>query len=105
MAISFDASVSGLQAAMLRQDVTANNVANINTRGFEQASAYQTDMLSQGTGISHIIKTPNNPSADSNTDLVKEVKEQKINKAAFQADLNVIKVKDRMMGTLLDMFA
>jgi flagellar hook protein FlgE len=105
MAISFDASVSGLQAATLRQDVTANNVANINTTGFEQSTAYQTDMMPQGTRISHIVKTPNSPSADSNTDLVKEVKEQKINKAAFQADLNVVKVKDRMMGTLLDMFA
>jgi flagellar hook protein FlgE len=97
MAISFDASVSGMQAATLRQDVTANNVANINTQGF--------DMLPQGTRVSHLVKTPNTPSGDSNTDLVKEVKEQKINKAAFQADLNVIKVQDRMMGTLLDMFA
>ena len=105
MSISFDASISGMQAATVRQDVTANNVANVNTRGFEQTTAYQTDMLPQGTRISNLVKTPNNPAGDSNTDLVKEVKEQKINKAAFQADLNVIKVKDRMMGTLLDMFA
>jgi flagellar hook protein FlgE len=105
MAISFDASVSGMQAAALRQDVTANNVANINTPGFEQTTAYQTDVVPQGTRVSHLAKTPNSSSAASNTDLVKEVKEQKINKAAFQADLNVIKVKDRMMGTLLDMFA
>ena len=105
MAISFDAPISGMQAAQTRQDVTANNVANFNTQGFEQTTAYQTEMLPEGTRISNLVRTPNGQTAPSNTDLVKEVKEQKINKAAFQADVNVIKVKDRMMGTLLDMFA
>jgi flagellar hook protein FlgE len=105
MAISFEAPISGVQAATLRQDVTANNVANLNTQGFEQSTAYQTEMQPQGTRISNLVRTPNNETAPSNTDLVKEIKEQKINKAAFQADVNVIKVKDRMMGTLLDMFA
>jgi flagellar hook protein FlgE len=105
MAISFDASVSGMQAATLRQDVTANNVANVNTDGFEQTTAYQTDVLPQGTRISHLARTPNSPTAPSNTDLAKEITEQKINNAAFQADINVIKARDRMMGTILDMFA
>ena len=105
MTVSFDASVSGMQAAQIRQDVTANNVANVNTTGFEQTTAYQTDMLPQGTRISNLVRTPNNNTAPSNTDLVKETKEQIINKTAFQADLNVVKVQDNMMGTLLDMFA
>jgi flagellar hook protein FlgE len=105
MAISFDAPISGMQAAMLRQDVTANDVANINTPGYEQTTPYQTEMSPQGTRISHLVRTPNNDKANSNTDLVEETKEQIINKAAFQADINVIKAKDRMTGTLLDMFA
>lgn len=105
MPISFDAPISGMQAAIVRQDVTANDVANVNTTGYEQTTPYQAELSPQGTRISLLARTPNNPTAPSNTDLAEETKEQKINKAAFQADIAVIKAKDRMTGNLLDMFA
>lgn len=105
MAVSFDASVSGMQAATARLDVAANNVANVNTLGFAQSTASQVEVTPQGTRLANLVRTPNNPAAPSNTDLVKETKEQEINKDAYQADLKVIKTQDRMTGTLLDMFA
>jgi flagellar hook protein FlgE len=105
MAISFDAPLSGMQAAITRQDVTANDVANVNTTGYEQTTPYQTELTPQGTRISRLARTPNSPEAPSNTDLVEETREQKINKAAFQADIAVIKAQDRMTGNLLDLFA
>jgi len=105
MGISFDAPISGIQAAMFSQDVTANNVANVNTPGFEQSLPYQTDIATGGTRVSNLAKTPNPDKNTSNTDLVEQTKEQKINGAAVQADVAVIRTQDKMMGTLLDMFA
>ena len=105
MGISLDASTSGINAALLRQDVSANNIANVNTQGYEQITAYQTDTAPAGTRISHLSRTPNSPDMPSNTDLAKEVGEEKNNKAALQADARVIKVKDSMLKSVLDIFA
>jgi flagellar hook protein FlgE len=105
MGISFNASVSGVSAAFFRQDVSANNISNINTPGFEQSTAYQTDMAPQGTRISSLARTPNPDRATSNTDLAKEVGELKTNKAALQADLRVMKVQNSMLKSVLDIFA
>jgi flagellar hook protein FlgE len=105
MAISFDASVSGVSAAMFRQGVSAHNIANINTPGYGPFTAYQTDMAPQGTRISNLARTPSPDSSISGTDLAREVVEQKTDKAALQADLKVIKVKDRMLQSVLDIFA
>jgi flagellar hook protein FlgE len=105
MSLSFDASISGVRAASIRQAVSANDVANINTPGYRQVNAYQTDMTPQGTRISHLARTANPSSELSGTDLVEEVKEQKISKNDFQANLRVIKVRDEMTKDLLDLFA
>jgi flagellar hook protein FlgE len=103
MTITSPASVSAIQAAFFRQDVTAHNVANVNTDGYGQRIAYQTDQLPEGTRISHLAQTPNTPGAPSNTDLVQSSTEQLDNKTTVKANVNVIKAKDQMVGTLLDM--
>lgn len=56
MAISstFLFSLSGLQAAMDRQAVSANNVANLSTAGFKSQRALQSDSRTGGTKISAI---------------------------------------------------
>jgi flagellar hook protein FlgE len=105
MSLSFDASISGVKAATIRQAVSANDVANINTPGYKQANVYQTDVSPAGTRVANISRTPN-PNPDlSGTDLAEEVKEQKISKYDFSANLKVIKVKDEMTKDLLDLFA
>ena len=76
MPLSFDASVSGVKVATIRQAVSANNVANINTPGYKQANVHQTDVSPTGTRVAAISRTPN-PNPDlSGTDLAEEVKEQ-----------------------------
>ena len=103
---SFDASVSGVKAAFFRQEVTANDVANVNTIGYRQITPYQTEAAPQGgTRVSHLTRTPNGASMPSTTDLAEETKEQIENKGALQANLGVIKAKDKMLGDLLDMLA
>jgi flagellar basal body rod protein FlgC len=105
MALSFDPSISGAQATIARQNVAAQNVANLTTDGYEQMTPYQTDVVPGGTRISHVTRTPNSPGAPSNTDLAQAMVAQDEDKTSLQANLQVIKTKDRMLGDLMDIFA
>jgi len=49
MNISSTAQASAMKASAQRLDVTAHNVANVNTRGFRAQRAEQTDVV-QGSG-------------------------------------------------------
>ncbi len=51
MADGFGIPLSGLQSALFRQDVTANNIANVVTPGFQAQRADQVDLGGQGTRI------------------------------------------------------
>jgi flagellar hook protein FlgE len=105
MNISSAASVSGMQAALLQQSVSAHDVANINTDGFRQYTAHQTDMKPSGTRVSNISREPNRPGSPSTTEFATEAVEQKESLNNLKANSAVIKVQDRMMGALLDIFA
>jgi len=105
MNISSSASVSGMQAAITRLSVSAHDVANINTDGFGQYTANQTDISPSGTRISNIRREVNSGEGASNTDLATEAIEQKESVASFKANSAVIRVQEKMMGALLDIFA
>ena len=66
---------SGLQAAQLRLDSAAHNVANMNTAGFKRQTVAQ------------------------------EAVEQMAATYAYKANLQTIKTQDEMMGALLDVRA
>jgi len=103
--LSGASSISGMRTAITRHDITAGDVANVNTQGYSERTPYQTDVATGGARISAIGRTPNSPQAPSNTDLTTEVMEQIENKNAVAANSKVFKVKDRMVGELLDLFA
>jgi flagellar hook protein FlgE len=103
--VSFTAPISGAQAAITRHDITAQNVANINTPGFEAYVPHQTDMMPEGTRIASVTRTPNYTPQTSNTDLVEETKEQIVNKGSLSANLKVLKTKDQMLGEVIDLIA
>ena len=103
MDLSFTAPLSGVKASQQRLDVAAHDVANVNTPGFQEQSVIQTEMRPEGTQIAAIRRTSNDNPQYSNTDLAEETKEQIVSKDAYSANLTVIKVKDRMMGELLDL--
>jgi flagellar basal-body rod protein FlgC len=105
MDVSFSSSISGIRTAITRQDITAHDVANVNTRGFEQRTALQTDVQPEGVRLSAITRTPNSPGAPSNTDLAEEATEQIVNKGSLSANIQVLKAKDKMVGELLDLLA
>ncbi len=103
MDMSFNASVSGARTASQRHDITANDVANINTGGYEQKVPHQSDTADlNGTKLSSVSTEPNTSEELSNTDLAEETGEQIRNKNTYSANLSVIKTEDEMLGTLLD---
>jgi flagellar hook protein FlgE len=103
MDTSFAISNSGLRVTQVRQDVTANNVANINTDGFGASRVSLTDE-NPGVSVGAIRKTPNtNPEGSSNTDFAVEAGNMIGNKNAYGANARVIKVQDKMIGEVIDL--
>jgi flagellar hook protein FlgE len=105
MDISFAAPVSAVQTVLKRQEVSADNIANVNTPGFEQYDVSQTDMSPAGVRVDNLKRTLNPDSERSNTDLAKEAVEQIKNKNELAANVSVIKAQDKMVGALLDIIA
>ncbi|MFP4520531.1 MAG: flagellar basal body rod C-terminal domain-containing protein [Fibrobacterota bacterium] len=94
---------SGMRTANIRHDITAHDVANINTEGFEERTPIQKE-TNPGTDIASIRRTPNSePFGRSNTELAKEMPEMSVNKTTYKANADVIRKQDEMTGTLLDM--
>ncbi|TDQ42520.1 flagellar basal body protein [Tepidicella xavieri] len=87
---------SGMQAAQLRLDAAANNVANAQTEGFRRDEVRQQAQASGGV-MAQVDKRPA-PGADLPRDLV----EQKMATYGFQANLQVVRAADQTLGRLLD---
>ncbi|MBD3345606.1 MAG: flagellar basal body rod protein [Chitinivibrionales bacterium] len=102
--MNVSSSLSGIQTSITRHDITAHDVANVNTPGFKQRTAHQAETSPRGVRISRITHTPDSSAASSNTSLIEESKEQIQNKNTLSANTSVLKVKDRMIGELLDIF-
>jgi flagellar hook protein FlgE len=103
MDVSFAAPVSGMQVSSFRLDVTAHNVANVDTPGFSEYRPVQTDVAPEGVRIASLTRVPNQDRVTSNTDLAEQMVALKTDKDTFTANAKVVKVKDQMLGTLLDM--
>ncbi|HSQ42497.1 MAG TPA: flagellar basal body rod C-terminal domain-containing protein [Fibrobacteraceae bacterium] len=105
MISALSTSVSGLQASMLRMDVSANDVANSTTPGYRQSDV---NLVSTENGVAaaSVRKTASGNLEDSNTNLAKEFGEEIITaKSSFSANLNVIKTQDEILGSLMDITA
>jgi flagellar hook protein FlgE len=103
MDVSFAAPVSGMQVSSFRLDVTAHNVANVDTPGFSEYQTVQSDVVPQGVRVAALNRVPNPDRSTSNTDLAEQMVALKTDSNTFTANAKVVKVKDQMLGTLLDM--
>ena len=97
-----------------KMNVTANNVANVNTDSFKKSRT----TISQGpaSSVEAIVDQVNTPGPieqvsdngvmreveSSNVDLVEEFGETVSTKTAYKANLKTIGVYDEMLGSLLD---
>ena len=106
--------LSGLGAYAKQIEVSANNVANVNTDGFKKS---HTELVTLETGgVLHVVRKDNcacptvlrdrgsglTPVELSNVDLGEETVVQIIAQRGFEANLQAIKTADDLLGSLLD---
>lgn len=113
MASVFDIAASGLQAASLRLEASAQNVANVNTPGYRPVGVRQQAVPGGG------VQASLGPSADvqgearldrtlaglSGTDLVREHVELTVAAVAFRASLAALRSADEQAAAVLEIKA
>lgn len=92
---------SGLQAAQLRLDASANNVANMNTPGYRREVVAQEE-ASESAGVRATVQREQDAKGVA---LEQEAVEQIAATYAFKASLLVLRTADEMAGALLDVRA
>jgi flagellar hook protein FlgE len=89
-------ALSGMNAAQMQLNASANNIANMNTDGFKRQQVSQT--AQPEGGVSTSITTASTPGSSLTEDVVTQLQA----KNAFMANLAVFKTHDKMAGALLD---
>lgn len=106
-----DVNISALTALSTVQEVTANNIANVNTDGFKASSVnLASGPGDQGVEVASITEstTPGamvNGVETSNTDIGREMVDMITTGRAFEANTTFVRAAEEMTGHLLNMIA
>ncbi len=98
----FGSTISSMNAHSTWMDVNANNVANVNSDKFK---SIDTKLEADGQNNPQAVLRENESAVAedrSNTDLAKELTDQIPIEKGFGVNVSVIKTKDEMLGTLMD---
>jgi flagellar hook protein FlgE len=99
MSNTFSIGLSGLNAAQLRLDSAAHNVANAQTPGFRRQQVLQ--QAQPEGGVQAEIAAQRQAGGSLEADAV----EQMSASYTYQANLRTVKVQDEVLGSLLDAVA
>jgi len=112
MISAVNSAVSALQVQGTRQEVTANNVANSNTGGFEPSRVVSQEGINGGVSarvdapaaqeVSNQSKSVNQA---SRTDIATEMLESQQTTQTYKANLETVGAANTMQGSLLDTLA
>ncbi len=114
MIFSVDNNISALKAFGTKMGVTANNVANVESEGFKKSRALLQEGVrgSVNVDISRIdtpgpirtkyIDDQQVETEMSNVDLAEEIPETIPTQRGYEANMTLIKTKDEMLGTIID---
>ncbi len=91
---------SGLQAAQLRLDASAHNVANMNTPNFRRSVVSQATRPDQSGVDASVQRAP-----DTGVALEQEVVDQMSATYAFKASVQLLRAQDSTLGSLLNVKA
>lgn len=106
-----ESNLSALSALGTTQQVSANNIANVNTDGFKSSSvSLESGPEGQGVRVSDIQQNGAtgaivNGVESSNTDISTEVVDMITTGHAFSANTAAIRASEEMTGHLLNMIA
>lgn len=92
-------ALSGMHAASVQLGVSANNIANQFTPGFQRQVVDPSALA--GGGVDAQVATSPTPGTDTAADLVNELSAT----YAFKANAKLIQADKSMLGTLLDLSA
>jgi flagellar hook protein FlgE len=107
-------ATTALNAFRKKLDVTANNIANVNSDEFKKSRTALTENANGGVRPTvQTVETPGTPketykngavteTTSSNVDLTEELTNLIPTRAGYEANLKTIHVSDEMMGSLLD---
>ena len=114
MGFSVNTNVSALQAFSRQVQVSANNVANVQSDDFKSSKALNTEGdqgqvktviakdNSPGPLVEDPLKTDGSLKELSNTDIATEMVQQISSQRGFEANTKPIQTWDQTVGTLLD---
>jgi flagellar hook protein FlgE len=92
-------ALSGMNAASLRLDTSANNVANSLTPGYKRQTTEQ--QATPGGGVATTVTQADAEGESLAEDLVTQIDAS----YQFKANLKVLQTQDRLLGTLVDLRA
>jgi flagellar hook protein FlgE len=103
---ALSSSLSGLAAASYGLNTIAQNVANVNTNGYQARSANQENQVQGGTQVDDVTlnQTPTVPGG-SNVDLASAAVDTAPQVVAYQANLTMVNTQNQLLGTTFDMSA
>jgi flagellar basal-body rod protein FlgC len=114
MISAIDTALSGMSAFSKKIEVTAHNVANVNTDGFKKSRTEYVEI--ETGGVLPVVEKDNAEGATvlkdlghgpeqvelSNVDLAEEAVNLIIGQRGFEANLKALKTVDAAMGSILD---
>ncbi len=104
--MNINASLSGINNAFLREDVTARNLANVNTKDYKSTEVVNTENKNGGVSASvKMSKAKPNPANNNNVNLITETVNQINNVNQEKANINTLRAQNEMIGSVIDMKA
>ena len=110
----FSSGVSAISSFSVKMNVTANNIANVDSDGFKKSRTILKE--GQAGGVAPVVDQVDTPGPvkqivedgqtreveASNVDLAEELTSTITTQAAYKANLKAIQTADEMVGSLLD---
>ncbi|MFK5927140.1 MAG: flagellar basal body rod C-terminal domain-containing protein [Desulfuromusa sp.] len=112
MSLSINNSISALNALATKQSVTANNIANSETREFKKSTTVLEESSTGAVSAKpQLVNTPGvmtqQPDGTleetSNVDLIQETTDMITTRHAYEANLKALNISTEMEDTVLDM--
>lgn len=108
-------ALTALSAFDKKNDVIANNIANVNTDGFKKSRANMAETVPPGVKVSaEQVNTPgdtvtiegvkNGERETSNVNTEEEIIALSVNKFNYESNLKTVETAAEMQGTLFDLF-
>ncbi|MCE5282111.1 MAG: flagellar basal body protein [Deltaproteobacteria bacterium] len=112
MSLAINVAMTALRALDKKMEVTANNTANVNTDGFKASRVETQEAYPEGVKVTiSQTETPGTPlpvtegsetAESSNVSLEEQMLELVTTPQMYNANLEVVKSEDEMLGSLLD---